>query len=844
MASIGGVPEVPGGQGGLTGRQDMPVPLATALVLVHTLFAITLVGGLGLLMTAGAYDALDGQVIALVAYAAAPGVLGWWLARRSWEGGTRVRRGLVAVQGWLILGGVVNLVSGFARGGLQLLLPILILFFLSRPESRQWYGLAELDRVERRPFSLSRLIRWRRDEGQTAVEYAGFIAIVAAIITALLVSGLGTQIFTGIQSEVCKVTGMACPASTDGDTDTAAGDNNADNNGDNNGNGNGGTSGGTGTTGGTGTGTGTTTTTDPDQTDDKKPAPADDKDDKKDDGCFSGVGAFFGCAGNQVKQVGQGLFVDGVWGDLTGIYDMVRHPMDTLKGIGDYGKQLGDDWSENSKDAGKKWSDGDYGGALWDWAGASVKTGGTVLYDVFIGDDVAKDWNNGDKTRAVTHVLWNVGSLFIPGYDGAKIVEKVGDLGKIGKLGKLGELAEKAAKAADDAKKAAKAGDAAGAEKAAKEADDAAEEAEKKAEKTGCTIGAPNRRIPYDGNGPDTSGTLTGDPGTGSTVLAAGGSPYVVLAEDGCDEDAKKEAEDARKQADEADAAARAADLKHAADEAKKAITDARDKQKTPRNERFTLDEKKIDDLVAKAKDNPDLSKGEIGKVELTQSLKDLADMLKNTTIDSQSRGSLGGPVLRAGNRYQLAEAMAEVKAATRAADDAAEGTKVYAGVGLKKGRQTVDMGDGTTADLSGIDDADVVYKGKDGTLNVVEVKNTGQAATQASIRAQAQKLADWQKADPGRKARYEIETQDGWDKVFDGFQKDKKTGTVPDGTPAQTLAENGLDLRVAGQDISSQQLRAMNDAWSRKTPAERQAARDSGKMKDPKTAMRYLGVS
>lgn len=111
MASIGGV----GGSGGSGGRHEMPVPLATALVLVHALFAVTVVGGLGLLMTAGAYDALDGQVIALVVYAAAPGVLGWWLARRSWEGGVRVRRGLLAVQGWLVLGGVVNLVSGSAR---------------------------------------------------------------------------------------------------------------------------------------------------------------------------------------------------------------------------------------------------------------------------------------------------------------------------------------------------------------------------------------------------------------------------------------------------------------------------------------------------------------------------------------------------------------------------------------------------------------------------------------------------------------------------------------------------------------------------------------------------------
>ena len=527
----------------------MPVPLVTALVLVHALFVVTVVGGLGLLMTAGAYDALDGQVVALVAYAAAPGVLGWWLARRSWEGGVRVRRGLVAVQGWLILGGVVNLVSGSARGGLQLLLPILILFFLSRPESREWYGLSGLERVERRPFSLPRLIRWRRDDGQTAVEYAGFIAIVAALITALLVSGLGTQIFTGIQSEVCKVTGMACPAvggggSTDTGTgtDTTAGNNNAD--------GNGGTNAGTGNGG---TDTGTTTGT----TDDQQPAPApaddkkDDSDSKDDDGCFSGIGAFFGCAGNQVKQVGQGLFVDGVWGDLTGIYDLVRHPWDTLKGIGDYGKQLGDDWSQNSKDAGKKWSDGDYGGALWDWAGASVKTGGTVLYDVFIGDDVAKDWNNGDKTRAVSHVLWNVGSLFIPGYDGAKVVEKLGDLGKIGKLGKLGKFAEEASKAAEDAKKAAKAGDVEGAEKAAKEADDAADEAEKKARESGCTIGAPAHRIPYGDDGGGGPGLLGGT-GTGTTVLAGGASsPYVLLAEDGCDEDAKKEAEEARKRSEE-----------------------------------------------------------------------------------------------------------------------------------------------------------------------------------------------------------------------------------------------------------------------------------------------------
>ncbi|MEU6255543.1 hypothetical protein [Streptomyces sp. NPDC047043] len=536
----------------------MPASLASALVLTHALFAFTIVGGLGLLLTVTSYDALDGEVLALIAYAAAPGTLGWWLARRSWEGGVRVWGGLVAVQVWLILSGVANLVAGSARGGMQLVLPVLILCFLLRSESRRWYELPELDRAEHRPFSLARMIRWRRDEGQTAIEYAGLVAIVAAIVTALLVSGLGTQIYGGIEAQICKVAGMGCPAPSGGGTDVNAGKGDT-----------GGATAGNGSTNG-GTGgddpAGDPRTTDDndneptdgdtgDKKDDKKDDKGDkgDKGDEKDDGCFSGFGAFFGCAGNQIKQVGEGLFVDGVWGDLTGIYDMVRHPLDTLSGIGDYGKQLGSDWMDNSKDARDKWSKGDYLGAVLGWGGASLKTGGTVLYDMFIGDDVADQWNNGNKTRAVTTVLWNVGSLFIPGYDVGKVVEKIGVLGKLGKLGKL---AEKAGKAAEDAKRAAKAGDVAGAEKAAKEADDAAEEAEQKARKTGCTISAPSRRIPYDDTAPDGRGTFTGSSGTGTAVLAAGGSPYVVLAEDGCDEDAKEEAEEARKQADEADKAA------------------------------------------------------------------------------------------------------------------------------------------------------------------------------------------------------------------------------------------------------------------------------------------------
>lgn len=283
-------------------------------------------------------------------------------------------------------------------------------------------------------------------------------------------------------------------------------------------------------------------------------------------------------------------------------------------------------------------------------------------------------------------------------------------------------------------------------------------------------------------------------------------------------------------------------ELGQAAAEAKKTIKDANDRQKTPKSERFNIEgaEKRIDTLVARAKDNPDLSNDEFSKADLAKALKDLSDMLKTMAIDSQSRGALGSKVLKATNRHGLAEAMAEVRATKQVADsEATEGTKVYAGIGAMSGRQIVDFGDGTIADFTAINDADIAFKGKDGDIHAVEVKNTGQATTKADVAAQAKNLANWQKASPGRKARYQIETQQGWDKVFNKFKKDK-TGH-PAGSPAEAFAEGNLDLRVAGQRISPQQLKEMNDAWNKKTGAEKKAALDSGKMKDPATAMKYL---
>ncbi|MFE4061117.1 hypothetical protein ACFXP3_33315 [Streptomyces sp. NPDC059096] len=867
----------------------MPGQLVAARLLLNVLFGATLLGGLGIFLTAVTLGAVDGTLIGAVGYAAVPGVAGWLLARQAPAGGIRGWWGLVAVQVWLVLGALSTIGDGSGRGFTQLLLPVVILALLSRVRSREWFALAEHERAGSPPFSLSHMIRWRRDRGQTALEYLGLVLVVVAVVGGLVLGA--TRIGGGVQARICSVLDLSCASEGTGGDDTieahgAEGDE-GDPGGATGGTGGaaggtegatGGTGGATGGTSGTGGGTGGTGGTSGgtadvpvgsdgdeagDPTDPYEPVFAPGEEDRDGGGGDDGdrkpdCSGFWGCAWDYSGQVLEGLFVDGIWGDVTDLFDTVVHPVDTFNGILDYGRSLGDTWSEDSEDASGKWGDGDYLGALGDWAGASLKTGGTVLDDMFIGDDVRETWNRGEKTQAVTNVVWNIGSLFIPGYDAAKVAGKTSRLGKLGKLTQaIADGAEKAKGAANAARRAAGLGDSKAAREAADEARRHADEAERKAEEKGaCSIALGGARlVPY-GGGP--SGGPYGGPagvaGSGTGVLAAprASVPLIVLAEGSgpkrCEGAEAEDARDAREEADDADRAAEGAELGDAADRAKRTILDARDKQKTPRNERFTLNEGAVDKLTAKAKDTPDLRRGEFGKDELAAALNDLSDMLGTKGIDNQSRGALGATVLKANDRHQLAEAMAEVRAARRAADlEAAPGTKVYAAVGKEKGRQSVDFGDGTTADLTDIDDADVVYRGKDGTVNVVEVKNTANATTQASLGAQAKKLGEWAReegANPPRAARYEIQTGKDWDKIFNTFQKDKKTGTIPEGTPARTLAENGLGARIAGQDLTPEQLTGLDAAWNAKSPAEKQAARDSGRMKDPKSAMEYLGVS
>ncbi|WP_371796476.1 Tox-REase-5 domain-containing protein [Streptomyces sp. NBC_01718] len=604
MSAIGGIPAY-GGDAPAPGegRRELPRALGAARILLHVLFGATVLGGLGLFGSALAADAMGGVVIGLALYGAAPGVVGWMLSRRAWTGGRGVWGGLIAVQVWLILGGLANIANGSVHGFTQVFLPVLILVLLTRTQSREWFRLPPRAREDKPEFSFSHMITWRRDRGQTALEYLGLVLIVVALIGALVLSGVGGQITDRLQAAICSLTGTSCEVTgtgsdtvgagrTAGGTDgggsdaggsavaggsdsggadnggavaggtgangTGAGGANGTGAGGANGTGgstagtaNGGADGGstTGSGGGTGgpdgpgTDTYPETSTEPEATYDTpvSDADSDDSDDSGNDGDKKedcGGWGFFGCAWDRTTQVVKGLAVDGVWGDVTGIIDLFKP--ETWSGLADYGKQLGSTWMQDSKDAGSKWDKGDYFGALGDWGKASLNTVVKVGDDMFVGDEVRDRWNNGEKTRAVTDVVWNIGSLFIPGYDVAKVVGKASKLGKLGKVAaKVAEAAENAGNAARRARKAAEVGDIDGVRKAAKEADEAADEAEDAARRTGCSI-ALGPRVRYGGYG--------GISGSGTGVLAAGPPNHVILADDGCDKAAEAKAKEAREQ--------------------------------------------------------------------------------------------------------------------------------------------------------------------------------------------------------------------------------------------------------------------------------------------------------
>ncbi|MFJ5729524.1 hypothetical protein [Streptomyces paradoxus] len=841
----------------------MPRELGWAQVLLWAQFALTVLYVVTVLSVVTYHS---GEIFGILAYDSLPSVAGIYLARRLWRGGVWTSRALTAVQAWIVWLSFGTLLHGDLRGITQAAMPVAVIVLLRRARSREWFESAPQDREERRAFSLGRMIRWRRDEGQTAVEYAGLIAVVAAIIVALSVGGLGGRIADGIRSAVCSVTGTACAAPQgDGDgTETgAAGDddgarhddsaagtdggNGADSDGGRNPDGGAGADGGSGADGeagaegdsGTQGGTGGQGDTDAgggpswstriityegagtNDTVPLAPGPFDERslwddvhDQERHDRTFM----------DHVR----GFFVAPTKSFLASTMDVVSDPVgsvkDTWNGLTGYTTNW---WGDKADELGEEWDKGNYVSSVWGWVNSPEDFVSDLAIDTFVDKE---NWEKGNYGASIGNTVVGVIGIFSP-----KTITK---FTKFDKLAEVGESLDKAADAAEKARKAAEAGDAEGARKAAKDADEAADAAEKQARESGCTIAAPTRRIPY-GDGPPgtTPGLLTGSSGPGTTILAAGpsDSPYVILAEDGCDEEAKERAQDAREKADEADRAADTAELADRHEAARKALDDE-GVQHAPR---------KIDEFVQRAKDNPDPDKKEIGKEDAARALDDISKLARTKSISKEARSSLTSKVTNAKNTDELSQARAELNAVQRAADsEAAPGTTVHTAVGKDFGKENVDLGNGETVNVSEINDADVLYRGKDGKVHAVEVKNTGNATIKADFERQVEDLARWEgKSNAGRAARVEIETAEKWTNIFSGYKSGKRDGVKykPGGTPAGTMAKNGVPVRIAGTDISPSQLKRME--------AEIQARKQAGtmdwsRMKDPKEAMDYLGVS
>ncbi|WP_425540953.1 hypothetical protein [Streptomyces coeruleorubidus] len=114
--------------------------------------------------------------------------------------------------------------------------------------------------------------------------------------------------------------------------------------------------------------------------------------------------------------------------------------------------------------------------------------------------------------------------------------------------------------------------------------------------------------------------------------------------------------------------------------------------------------------------------------------LTDAAVQVVSELASGDAAAALEGKVANASDANKLAEARAEVNAVRRAADDAAPGSQVDAGVGGKMNRKEADLGDGERVNLDEIPDADVVYKDRSGTVHVKEVKNAGSATRKADF--------------------------------------------------------------------------------------------------------------
>lgn len=383
----------------------MPRPLQAVLILLHVLFVATLVGAVRALSTASSVDAVDGYLLGLLLYASLPGISAFVLSLYVRKGGVRVWYVLLAVQAWIVLGALAELSGGAGAGGVaRLVIPVAVIVLLCRPGSRRWFRSGLDQRAEQRLFSFARMMKLRRDGGQTALEYLGLVLVVVALVGGLMATGTGRQLTAEIRSAICELTGGSCPAPGH---DVVAGGGSTDGSGGGSGSGSGsghgdslgtgadggggdgssltGGTGSTGTSGDTGgaattgstrgsTGGSNTGSSSGGGPQGNASSPQDGgQGDGQGDGQSDGRGgdAFPPSdvivpvdAGRPAGANGggflDGFLGDGLGGDVQGVVDAVLRP-------GESGRRIVDQWGRDTQGAGDKWDRGDYVGAVWDW---------------------------------------------------------------------------------------------------------------------------------------------------------------------------------------------------------------------------------------------------------------------------------------------------------------------------------------------------------------------------------------------------------------------------------------------------------------------------------------------
>lgn len=381
----------------------MPRPLQAVLILLHVLFVATLVGAVRALSTASSVDAVDGYLLGLLLYASLPGISAFVLSLYVRKGGVRVWYVLLAVQAWIVLGALAELSGGAGAGGVaRLVIPVAVIVLLCRPGSRRWFRSGLDQRAEQRLFSFARMMKLRRDGGQTALEYLGLVLVVVALVGGLMATGTGRQLTAEIRSAICELTGGSCPAPGH---DVVAGGGSTDGSGGGSGSGSGhgdslgtgadggggdgssltGGTGSTGTSGDTGgaattgstrgsTGGSNTGSSSGGGPQGNASSPQDGgQGDGQGDGQSDGRGgdAFPPSdvivpvdAGRPAGPNGggflDGFLGDGLGGDVQGVVDAVLRP-------GESGRRIVDQWGRDTQGAGDKWDRGDYVGAVWDW---------------------------------------------------------------------------------------------------------------------------------------------------------------------------------------------------------------------------------------------------------------------------------------------------------------------------------------------------------------------------------------------------------------------------------------------------------------------------------------------